>query len=200
MTVEFKSYHNLVQRLKKQCDIYKRLDESGDIGKQPSPKLYSKVPLQTGGAPTKSVPDEAVSEYLRGGIISSFVEYEAFLHGVLYEMVDKINVSDAASLCELRKSTKHKSRNDITDSDADWCKSYISNSLGNPRWCTFKEKFNEIFCRGEVQPAKPASLELLYAMHTHINVVSDKTLSNLVIVLSRLQNCKWATVNQETDK
>ena len=143
-----KSYDSLVLRLQKQCKIYKRLDrENGDIGKQ----FYNKVHFGKGN-PTKSVPQEAISEYLRGGIISSFVEYEAFLQEVLSEMVDLIHghtdLTDNVILSslEIRRS---KSKRPGTDT-ANWCKTIILKRLTNPRWSTFQDTFNEIFRK--VQP------------------------------------------------
>ena len=134
----FQAYDELAKRLENQCNIYKRLGESGDIGKH----LYHKV--QTGpGNPAKSVPQEAVSEYLRGGIISSFAEYEAFLHKILCEMVDVIHL------------LRHHPGNVIVPivlqnrspaNTTEWAKSKIHKKLTGPKWSIFKKTFEEIFC------------------------------------------------------
>ena len=81
---KLRAYQELKKQLEKKCVYYERLGADGDIGKD----FYTKEG-------TSTVPEHAISEFLQGGITSSFSAFEEFLHIVLYESLCELVLSEA---------------------------------------------------------------------------------------------------------
>ena len=76
---ESSAYNELRKQLERQCEKYRDLDKSGNIGRGHYKEEHGKW-----------VPEENIGEYLRGGVVSTMAVFEAFMSGIIIEAFNVI--------------------------------------------------------------------------------------------------------------
>ena len=76
---ESSAYEELREQLERQCEKYRDLDITGDIGRGRYKEEYGKW-----------VPNENIGEYLRGGVVSTMAVFEAFMSRIIEEAFNVI--------------------------------------------------------------------------------------------------------------
>ena len=85
----FTAYEHVKKELENKCQFYQSFEYGRGTIANKVPELYLE---EKAGTRTYTVPTPQTSEYLRGGIISSFVAFEEFLHRILFETVCEMTV------------------------------------------------------------------------------------------------------------
>ena len=96
---ECKAYKHLELKLSKQCLSYSAFDSQEIFGSFPG--MYENKREET-------IPSDLVSDYFRGGIISSMATFEAFIVDLLEEASELLAADIQAKLKKLQKEKKNE--------------------------------------------------------------------------------------------
>ena len=97
---ECKAYKHLESKLSKQCSSYSAFDSQEIFGSFPG--MYEENKWK------ETIPSDLVSDYFRGGIISSMATFEAFIVDLLEEASKLLDADIQAKLKKLQKEKKNE--------------------------------------------------------------------------------------------